>query len=89
MLYLGFMSEPPSQPQPASKKTGFVCAQEAQLLLNCVASKKYSQAECVQLLDRLRICCEKNVRAGSEGVFVRPRAKECSTCGGLLGSTVD
>ena len=43
-------------------ETGFVCGIEASALLNCVASKQYSEAKCKPLLQKLRTCIEKKVR---------------------------
>lgn len=39
----------------------FVCGLEAAALLNCVASKQYSDVKCKPLLQKLRSCCEKKV----------------------------
>lgn len=37
----------------------FVCGIEASALLNCVASKQYTEAKCKPLLQKLRACIEK------------------------------
>ncbi len=48
--------------EPSSAETGFVCGIEASALLNCVASKQYSEAKCKPLLQKLRACIEKKAR---------------------------
>lgn len=45
---------------PAAE-SGFACGIEASTLLNCVASKQYSEAKCKPLLQKLRSCIEKKV----------------------------
>lgn len=40
-------------------ETDFVCGIEASALLNCVASKQYTEAKCKPLLQKLRACIEK------------------------------
>ena len=44
-----------------SAEPGFACGIEASALLNCVASKQYSEAKCKPLLQKLRACIEKKV----------------------------
>ena len=45
----------------APPETDFVCGIEASALLNCVASKQYTEAKCKPLLQKLRACIEKKV----------------------------
>ena len=47
-------SDTPAEP-------AFACGIEASALLNCVASKQYSEAKCKPLLQKLRSCVERKV----------------------------
>lgn len=48
---------------PPTAESAFACGIEASALLNCVASKQYSEAKCKPLLQKLRSCIEKKVRS--------------------------
>ena len=63
---------------PSSAETGFVCGIEASALLNCVASKQYSEAKCKPLLQKLRACIEKKVR--THNLTIRHSTRRVSTC---------
>ncbi|KAL3163269.1 hypothetical protein ABBQ32_009665 [Trebouxia sp. C0010 RCD-2024] len=52
------MSKEADTDTPAAEPA-FVCGVEASALLNCVASKQYSEAKCKPLLQKLRSCIEK------------------------------
>ena len=54
------MSSKEDAESPASEPA-FACGIEASALLNCVASKQYSEAKCKPLLQKLRSCIEKKV----------------------------
>lgn len=40
----------------------FVCGEEAEALLNCIAAKNYNELKCIPLVKKLRACIEKAVR---------------------------
>lgn len=54
------MSKSAESDTPAAEPA-FACGIEASALLNCVASKQYSEAKCKPLLQKLRSCVEKKV----------------------------
>lgn len=54
------MSKKSDADTPATEPA-FACGIEASALLNCVASKQYSEAKCKPVLQKLRLCIEKKV----------------------------
>lgn len=54
------------QEQKKDKTTGgFVCAKEAQGLLDCVTEANYNEVKCAGLLKKLRVCVKSKVSVDS------------------------